>query len=170
MRLFSSVVALACVLLPNAPLAECAGEVLISCHTGNDMHLTVCIEAGGSQGGAFTYAFGPMNQPDLSLRERFSAGTAIPWSGVGRAIWEAVAFHNNGHVYEVWHSVDRLTEDPELEAGVTVLRDDVRLASLSCESQPDTVIAPVFSISDAMTDAGFCFNRTSREWRQGGCD
>lgn len=169
MRHFSAATALA-LLVPTALWANCVGKVLISCNTGNDMYLAVCIDADGSQGGGFTYAFGPAKQPDLTLREEFSAGTAMAWGGVGRAIWEAVAFRNDGYIYEIWHSVDRLIEDPELEAGANVLRGEELLASLTCESDPGAVIAPLFAISDAMTDAGFCLDRTSREWQQGGCD
>src|SRR5690606_26843141 len=101
--------------------------------------LEVCIEPEDSRGnGAFTYSFGPKGQQDLTQREEFSAGTATPWSGVGRAIWESVAFRNDGHSYEAWHSVDRLTEDSALEAGVNVLRGEDLLASLTCESGPGT--------------------------------
>lgn len=162
--------ALALLGLPHAALAECGGVVLISCETGNGRHLEVCIEPGDFQGnGAFTYAFGSKGQPDLTLRETFAAGTATPWSGVGRAIWESIAFRNDGHVYEAWHSVDRLTQDPTLEAGVNVLRGDDLLASLTCESGPGTVIAPLFTIHDAMAEAGFCRDLTRHEWRRGGC-
>lgn len=162
--------ALALLCLPHAVLADRNGEVLISCDTGNDRHLEVCIEPGDSQGnGAFTYAFGRKGQPDLILREEFSAGTAMPWSGVGRAIWESVAFRNDGHVYEAWHSLDRLTEDAPLQAGVNVLRGEELLASLTCESGPGTVIAPLFTIHDAMAEAGFCRDLSRHEWRRGGC-
>ncbi len=162
--------ALALLCLPNGALADCGGEVLISCDTGNGRQLQVCVESGDFRGeGAFTYAFGPMGQPELTLREEFSAGTAIPWSGVGRAIWESVGFRNNGHVYEAWHSLDRLTEDAPLKAGVNILRGEELLASLTCESGPGTVIAPLFTIYDAMTAAGFCRDPSRHEWRRDNC-
>lgn len=170
MHSFPCLPALVLLALPGAALADCRGETLISCDIGDGRHLEVCIERGDSPGeGAFTYAFGPRGRPELTLREEFAAGTAIPWSGVGRAIWEGVAFRSDGHVYEAWHSVDRLQEDPSLEAGVTILRGESFLASLSCGGGPGTVIAPLFTIQDAMAAAGFCRDPARHEWRRDGC-
>lgn len=151
-------------LLPPAALADCPGQTLISCEVENGGFLQVCIEPGG-----FTYRFGPKDRPELTLREAFSAGTAIPWSGAGRAIWEGVAFRNGDHVYEAWHSLDRLSRDPRLEAGVTVLREETVLAILQCkDGQAD--IAPIFAIQDAMAAAGYCRNPGRHEWQREGCD
>lgn len=154
-------------LLPPAALADCPGQTLISCEVDNGGFLEVCIEPGDA--GGFTYRFGPRDRPELTLREAFSAGTAIPWSGAGRAIWEGVAFHNGDHVYEAWHSLDRLSRDPRLEAGVTILREGAVLAILHCkDGQAD--IAPVFAIQDAMAAAGYCRDPGRHEWRREGCD
>ncbi|WP_287884675.1 MULTISPECIES: hypothetical protein [Paracoccus] len=170
MRPFPCLLVLVLILAASVALADCRTETLISCDIGDGRHLEICIEPGDFQGeGAFTYAFGPKGRPELTLRETFAAGTASPWSGVGRAIWESVAFRNDGHVYEAWHSVDRLDEDMPLEAGVTILRGEAFLAALSCKSGPATVIAPLFTIQDAMAAAGFCRDLNRHEWRRGSC-
>lgn len=170
MRPFLCLPALALILLPTSTLANCGGETLISCDTGDGRRLEVCIEPEAFPGEeAFTYAFGPAGQPELTLREAFAAGTATPWSGIGRAIWEGIAFRNAGHVYEAWHSVDRLEENARLEAGVNILRGEELLASHSCAGGPGTVIAPLFTVQDAMAAAGFCRDPTRHEWRRDGC-
>lgn len=160
-------IAVLLVLLPGLAQADCRGETFISCDTGKGRHLEVCILPDEA---AFTYAFGPAAKPDLTLREDFAAKTAQPWNGVGRAIWASIAFRNGDYSYEAWHSFDRLTEDAPLEAGVNVMRDDALVASLSCQQGPGTVIAPLFTVEDRMTEAGYCYDRDSFEWRRGGCD
>ncbi|RNF35772.1 hypothetical protein [Paracoccus methylarcula] len=170
MRQSPCLAALPLIFLSSAALADCTEQTLISCDTGNGNHLEACIEAGVSPDGArFTYAFGPRDKPKLTLREELAAGTATPWSGVGRAIWESVAFRHEGHVYEVWHSFDRLEQVASLEGGVNVLRGEELLVSLSCQPGPGTVIAPLFTIGDAMAEAGFCRDPDLHEWRRGDC-
>lgn len=157
-------------LLPAAALADCGDETLIFCDTGNGQHLEVCIEPEELSGrGAFTYAFGPRGKPELTLREDFAAGTVTPWSGVGRAIWGSIAFRNDGYVYEVWHSFDRLEEDAPLEGGVNILEGEKLLTSVSCKPGSETVIAPLFTLEDTMAASGFCRDRERHEWRRDDC-
>lgn len=149
--------------LPAGAWAACLGQTFISCDTGDGNHLEVCIEPG-----AFTYAFGPRNAPDLTLREEMAAGTAQPWNGVGGSIWASVDFYNGKYSYEVWHSVER-RDGAHLEAGVNVLRNGELLTALSCRPGSETVIAPAFTIEDAMDAAGFCRDTDTHTWRRGGC-
>lgn len=159
---------LASLLVPETALAECAGETFISCNTGMGRYLEVCIQPGDRPGkGAFTYRFEAGGKPELTLREDFSARTVTPWHGVGRAIWGSVAFRNNGYSYEAWHSFDRLEESSVLEAGVTIMRDEEFLSTVTCEPGPGTYIAPLFTLEDAMTAAGYCLERD--KWRLEDC-
>lgn len=57
-----------------------------------------------------------------------------------------------------------------MEGGITVLLDEVPIASLSCKPGPETVIAPMFTLQDAMTDSGYCRDPERHEWRLDGCD
>lgn len=154
-------------LAPASPaFADCVGTTFLSCDVGRGRHLEVCIEPGAR---AFAYAFGPAGAPELTLREDFAAGTARPWNGVGRSIWASVGFRNAGHVYEAWHSLDRLDPEAVPEGGVNVLKGDAVLARLQCRPGPETVIAPIFSVEDAMQAAGFCRDREAESWRRDGC-
>ncbi|SFI63671.1 hypothetical protein [Albimonas pacifica] len=150
-------------LAPSSAAAACAGETVVSCPIG-ERRLEVCLEA--SDPPAFTYAYGPPGAPELTLREPLSAGTVMPWTGVGRSLWEAVAFRAGAYRYEVWHSLDRLTEDAPLEAGVSVLKGERLVASLTCRPGPGTVVAPIFTLSDAMIEAGWRWDLDARAWRR----
>jgi hypothetical protein len=162
----SAALVLAC--LPAAAFADCAAETLVSCDVGWNRRLEVCITPGDANGnGSFSYSFGPPGAPELQLSVPMSALTVRPWSGVGRSIWASVGFPNAGYVYEVWHSYDRLAENPVMEAGVNVVQGDATLAAFTC--QPGGTIAPAFALEDAMAAAGYCWNTDSFAWQRGGC-
>lgn len=168
MRQFIISAIFALTLFPATSLADCTGETFISCDTGMGRYLEVCIQPGDLPGkGAFTYRFGTGDNPELTLREDFTARTVTPWSGVSRTIWESVTFRNDGYSYEVWHSFDRLEEDASLEAGVTIMRDEGILAEIACEPGSKTYISPIFTLADAMMAAGYCLER--HVWRLEGC-
>lgn len=153
------------ILLPGMAAAECAEVTVLSCPVeGSGKLLEVC-----ATGKGFTYSFGPEGAPELQLRAPFSEGPVLPWPGVGRAIWSAVRFRAPGHVYEVWLSYDRMTEEAPLEGGVTVMRapDEVIVASLTCSEPP--VALDLFGPEDLMAGAGYCWNAAETAWERQGC-
>lgn len=144
-------------LLPLPAFADCPGEVILGCMIG-EKTMEICADAS-----AMSYSYGPKGTPELAITAPLASGPVQPWPGVGRAIWEAARFQNKDTVYEVWVSVDRMTEDASLEAGIEVLKGEQALASLTCE--PATIYGNgVFALSDAMADAGFCWNFDSFQW------
>jgi hypothetical protein len=156
-------------LLPATAQAACEGQTFISCPVGGGGLLEVCIA-----GGAFTYAFGPPGAPELQLSVPMAAGTVTPWSGVGRAIWSSVGFPNDGYVYEVWGSVDRLGGGQPPEGGVNVYQGDpwnggTLVGEHMCQG---LTVDPVFVLEDAMAAAGYCWDRSGSpfRWLQGGCE
>ena len=102
--------------------------------------------------GDMIYQFGPKGAPDLMLSEPKDSFKHTPWSGVGRAIWEAAAFENKGYIYEVWMAFDRhdAIENPDKarSAGVTVYKDGNDLATHHCQQSDLEFFA--FSIDDAI--------------------
>lgn len=151
---------------PVAAAADCADRTFLSCPVDAHRWLEVCIDVAAER---FSYAFGPADAPELTLSEPFSAGTVTPWNGVGRAIWEGVAFRNGAYSYETWHALDRLTENAPLEGGVDVLKDGRPLVSLTCRPGADATVAPIFALSDAMDAAGYCRDLEANVWRRDGC-
>jgi len=152
-------------LMPGLAAADCAEVTVLSCPVeGSGKILEVC-----ATGKGFTYSFGPEGAPELQLRAPFSEGPVLPWPGVGRAIWSAVRFRASDHVYEVWLSFDRMTEEASLEGGVSVrtLPEDEFLASLNCSEPP--VAMDLFGPEDLMAGAGYCWNSEAMVWERQDC-
>jgi hypothetical protein len=150
----------ALILIPLIPLsaqAACRGETLLSCTINGGKALEVCLN-----GDTLTYAYGPPGRPELRLSEPLSNGTYTPWNGIGRAIWESIAFQNDGYIYEVYASFDRLVENTVQEHGVSIFKGDSLVTSLACD--PGAVAAPFDGLYDVMQRQGYCWNRDSFVW------
>jgi hypothetical protein len=113
--------------LPTAAMADCINQTeVFSCQIGSKT-LDIC-----HWKGALIYSFGPANAPDLTIAEPLETIAFTPWPGVGSAIWENVAFHNQGYTYEVWTAVERNPEDTRpLQGGVNVLKGEELQAQLT---------------------------------------
>jgi hypothetical protein len=155
------VLILALTLLPLPALAQCPGQELLSCPIGKKQ-LELCLDADG-----VSYSFGPKGRPEITLATAIRDTDYQPWSGVGRAMWDAVRFTNQGTTYEVWTSLDRMAENAGWEGGVNVLKGEEMLASLTCA--PGSVRGDLGDIFDAKTDAGQCWNFDSFAWQDTPC-
>ncbi len=154
--------------------AECpAGQdVFMSCQIeGRQTVLSVCL---GPE--LATYSYGPKGGPaELTLSEPLTSLEYTPWPGVGRAIWEEVAFTNGPYRYTVSAGFDRMFGD-ETEAdhptpyfgGVIVQRDDAVLAELTCDRRLTNFGAfggdPIY---EAKTAAGQEWDSREGVWRDG---
>ena len=150
---------------PGAAAADCAGMTILACPVeGSGKILEVCAEPKG-----FTYSFGPWGAPELRLAAPYAAGPVTPWPGVGRSVWSSVRFRAEGYAYDVWLSVDRLTENAAPEGGVDVLSlpDEEPVASIAC--RPGPWFGDVFGPVDAMEAASYCWDLSALVWREGGC-
>lgn len=118
--------------------------------------------------GALIYNYGPEAAPELSLAEPLESITFTPWPGVGGAIWESLAFPNEGYTYEVWTSIER---DPEattgLQGGVNVLQGESLVAKLTCD--PGTASNSLDLIWRLKESIGQCWDFDSQSWQRG-CD
>ncbi|MBK8440165.1 MAG: hypothetical protein IPL38_12015 [Rhodobacter sp.] len=117
------------ILAPSPPpaFAQCPGGTeVFSCPAGKKI-IEVC-----TLNGAVTYSYGPKGKPDISLSVPLQNADYTPWPGVGRAIWDSMAFHNEGYIYEVWASYDKLDQNAVWEGGVNVLKGEALQAQVSC--------------------------------------
>jgi hypothetical protein len=114
-----------------------------------------------------SYSFGPKGRPEITLTSAIRDTDYQPWSGVGRAMWDAVRFTNQGTTYEVWTSLDRMAENAGWEGGVNVLKGEELLASPTCA--PGSVRGDLGDIFDAKIDAGQCWNFDSFAWQDAPC-
>ncbi|MFP5480451.1 MAG: hypothetical protein ACLGIE_12310 [Alphaproteobacteria bacterium] len=136
--------------------AACQGDTAFSCRIGAKT-LDVCYWKG-----MLTYRFGPEGRPELTLTQPLETAAYAPWPGIGRAIWDMVAFQNQGTTYEVWTSFDRLDEAAVLEGGVNVMQGDTLLASLTCDK--GTTQTSLDAISDLKAGIGQCWDHAAAEW------
>lgn len=142
-------------------------SVFVSCQLDNGVHIDVQIQHGNFTGkGSFSYTYSPAEGEVVTSSVAMAANPVTPWSGVGRAIWAAVSFPVNDQVHTVWHRFDRLEPDTGLEAGVSVLENDILVADFICEGGE---IAPVFTLEDEMAAAGYCWDISNFEWRRTDC-
>lgn len=147
-------------LIATPASAACQGDEAFSCTIGPKT-LEVCYWKG-----ALIYSYGRAGKPELTIDEPLETAAYTPWPGIGRAIWDSVAFQNAGVTYEVWTSFDRLDEKAILEGGVNVLQGNATLASLTCDK--GSVAHNLDPIFDLKSGIGQCWNSEARVW--GVCD
>ncbi len=148
-------------LLPAAAMAECGnGTEIFSCRIGQNA-LQIC-----HQNNALIYSFGPPGAPDLTLTEPLESADFTPWPGIGRTMWDSLAFHNNGITYEVWAALDQQMEEsapePQVQGGVTVMEGDRTLASLTCSE--GSVRSSLDTVSVLKAAIGQCWDFDSLSW------
>lgn len=153
--------ALFLVLLAAPAGATCQGDTVFSCRIGAKI-LEVCHTTG-----ALNYAFGPEGQPELALTQPLETAAYTPWPGIGRAIWDSLAFTNKGTTYEVWTSFDRMDEAARLEGGVNVLEGETLLATLACD--PGSVATSLDILSELKSQIGQCWDVDAKAWTRS-CD
>lgn len=152
--------ALILALLASPASAACQGDEAFSCRIGKKT-LDVCYWKG-----ALIYRFGPEGQPELTIAEPLETVAYTPWPGIGRAIWDTVAFRNDGVTYEVWTSFDKMDESAVLEGGVNVMQGDTSLASLTCDK--GSVAHGLDVISDLKAGIAQCWDPEGQAW--GSCN
>ena len=137
--------------------AACPGDTVFSCPIGKKT-LEIC-----NAKGLLTYTFGRRaGKPELIISEPLETVAYTPWPGIGRAIWDAVAFENEGVTYEVWSSFDKIDENAVLEGGVNVMEGDKTLATLTCNK--GSVVYSLDAISDLKAGIGQCWDFDNRAW------
>lgn len=157
-------------------LAFTAGEASADCFQGEEPFFSCTFPSGKQVHVCHTdqyarYEFGaPGAVPELAISTLIEDVHLTPWPGVGRTIWEEVRFENEGYSYIVQGAIHR--EYPEDEnadiivsnsGGVTVLRGDETLASLSCIE--DSIEFPWGDgIYRAKTELGQCYDDRPRVW------
>ena len=151
--------ALLLALLAAPAHAACQGDEAFSCQIGAKT-LEVCYWKG-----MLTYRFGPKSMPELTISEPLETIAYTPWPGIGRAIWDSVAFENEGVTYEVWSSFDRLDENAVIEGGVNAMQGDRTLATLTCDK--GSVERGLDTISDLKAGIGQCWSLDTQSWTTG---
>ncbi|SKA67717.1 hypothetical protein SAMN02745130_00098 [Thiothrix eikelboomii] len=121
-------------LMANLALAACpsGSETLFFCNTqkGNKQ-LEVC-----DAGKTISYSFGKKGQkPELAIAVPRSKASTWQWQGIGRYMSYSVNIPNSDYNYNVFWSVDRVTEEHAIEAGVNVEKKGKLLTTLLCQEK-----------------------------------
>lgn len=148
--------------LPTLAHAGCpqGADTLINCTFNNGAKaVTTCL-----QEGVATYAFGPtQGEAELTLTRHVTEVDMEPWHGFGRWIAEGFKFENGDYAYELRYAIDRLSEEPLLEADLWVSRGDQALAHLTCD--PDSIDAAYpLALFDAKVAHGQVWDREEMIW------
>ncbi len=161
----------ACIAFATSAQAECPGgaNTFLSCTVSNGRKaLDVCSDDFGAR-----YSFGtPGDEPDLTMSVRYRELEYTPWPGIGRAVWEAVTFHNGDFSYEV---SGRLSREPDaatadetdqivdLGGQVVVSEGENVISRLMCDA--GSVDFPwTDTLSAGKRAAGLEFDNTTGTW------
>lgn len=119
--------------------AACAGKMIFSCTTTKGKTVEVC-----DAGSTIKYTFGKKGAPpEMALAIPRAAASTRQWDGMGRDMSYSVQIPNGNTVYEVFSSVDKMTE--EGESGINVEIAGKHAATLTCKAE--TVINNIEGIS-----------------------
>ncbi|TNF19619.1 MAG: hypothetical protein EP318_13925 [Rhodobacteraceae bacterium] len=150
-----TLVAALCLIAP-APALACfgaVGETLFHCtFKGGRSEARVCL-----QDGAAYYAFGPKGSaPEVVLARDVAAVGMAPWPGIGRTIWEEVAFGNGAYGYRLSYAIDKMAPNEPVVGTLVVTRNGEEISALTCDRGSVSAhdFYPLFEAKEA---AGACF-------------
>ncbi|MDQ3228128.1 MAG: hypothetical protein M3Q13_00095 [Pseudomonadota bacterium] len=103
-------------------------KTLFHCPTLDGKQILLC-----DRDESLEYSFGkPKTKPELAFSVPRNQATTFQWQGVGRWMSYSVTVPNGKTKYTVFTSLDRLTDEHEFEAGVTVTIGDSEVAKILC--------------------------------------
>lgn len=114
----------------SAVYADCnAGDKrLFFCNTVNNKVIQLC-----DAGATINYSFGrPNTQPELALQVPRHLASTWQWQGVGRWMSYSVVVPNGNTRYQIFFSVDRLSDEHPIEAGVDVEIGGKHIVRVEC--------------------------------------
>lgn len=121
----------------SAVYADCnAGEKrLFFCNTVNNKVIQLC-----DAGATINYRFGrPNAQPELALQVPRHLASTWQWQGVGRWMSYSVVVPNGDTRYQIFFSVDRLSDEHPIEAGVDVEIGGKHIVRVECQDDGQLV-------------------------------
>ncbi|MEO9516399.1 MAG: hypothetical protein ABJH45_21395 [Paracoccaceae bacterium] len=155
--------------LPTTAFAGCSAglELFNSCQIADrNTEVSVCFDSERVE-----YNYGPIGEtPELTLTDTIINAEYVPWSGVGKAIWEYTVFRNGEYAYEVGAGFDRpFSEDEQMSdeerhfGWISITQNGSELGRLECI--PDTVsYAFGAGIYDEKTTAGLMWDGIEEKW------
>ncbi|WP_386681693.1 hypothetical protein [Loktanella sp. R86503] len=155
--------------LSTAALAYCSAglDLFTSCQIAErGTEVSVCFDSERVE-----YNYGPIGEtPELKLTDTILNAEYVPWSGIGRAIWEYTVFRNGEYAYEVGAGFDRpfseeeqMSDEEQRFGWISITQNGEELKRLECI--PDTVsYAFGAGIYDQKTAAGLTWDLSEEKW------
>jgi len=112
--------------------ADCGkNKTLFSCPTIKGKKIEVC-----DSKKTIDYSFGKaQKKPEIVIKIPREKVSTFQWAGIGRYESYTIDIPNGNVTYNVFWSVDRLSEDHPVEAGVNVLTDQNLLTTVNCSGE-----------------------------------
>lgn len=128
-----SSVAFAAIFVSSHLFAQCGtNEKVFSCTTKKGKIIEVCDKKKTIQ-----YSFGKANKPDILINVPREKVTTSQWSGMGPMAY-SVTIPNANAQYSVYSSVDRMSEEHTISAGVDVILNGKHATTVECSSNIDS--------------------------------
>jgi len=148
--------------LPVSGYAQCADNersVLECTFKKGKKTVSVCIS-----GDSIFYEYGKTGaKPDLRLVENIRDVDHLPWPGIGRSIWNETTFYNAEYSYSIYMSMDRMSDEHPIDAGIVVAKAGKELARLECDKK--NLKLGLFEVSDTKKQFGQCWDMEREKWR-----
>lgn len=112
--------------------ASCEGsKTVFSCLTSKGKQIEVC-----DAGKTVDYSFGkPKAKPEIEVKVARDKASTFQWAGMGSSMTYAVDIPNGKTTYNVFWSVDRLSDEHAIEAGVNVLINKELVTTVNCAGE-----------------------------------
>ncbi|ART81376.1 hypothetical protein CBP31_00950 [Oceanisphaera profunda] len=110
-------------------------QTIFSCLTGKSKLIEVC-----DAGKTVSYSFGfPNSKPEIVVTVPRNKASTYQWEGIGRYITYSVNIPNGNTDYNVFWSVDKLSDEHAVEAGVNVEINQELVATVKCVGEKSIV-------------------------------
>ncbi len=132
---------------PQQSTSLCPGSTLVfACRTTKGKAVQVC-----DAGATLHYSFGtPGQTPEMALAVPRHRASTEQWDGMNQAIYYSVNIPNGNTVYGVFTAVNRMSDEHEMSAGISVEVNGKHVATLEC--RPETVVADLEGIDLPLVD------------------
>jgi hypothetical protein len=119
-------------LFATSAYAACQGsKTLFSCTTTKGKRIEVC-----DAEKTIDYSFGkPQGKPEIAIKVPRDQVSTFQWAGVGNAESYSVDIPNGKATYNVFWSLDRLSDAHTVEAGVNVFIDKNLATTVNCSGK-----------------------------------
>lgn len=115
----------------STSFATCKKDQLVfSCVTKKGKKIEVC-----DKKSAIEYSFGKLNtKPEISINIPRNKATTFQWDGMGPMSY-SVNIPNKNTIYNIFWSMDRMSDEHTIQAGVNVFIDEKFAATVECATQ-----------------------------------